>query len=85
MRVLRGVRGPLSGQRHFVRSENRGDHQYDVSRRNLLAVGGFAALGAVTLRSDSSKRETNPFLVRPPGGREEPDFLSRCVPVAANA
>lgn len=53
--------------------------QYDVSRRNLLAVGGLAALGVATLRSDSSRREVDAFLVRPPGAREEADFLTRCV------
>ncbi len=53
--------------------------QYDVSRRNLLAVGGLAALGVAALRADSPGREVNPFLVRPPGARGEADFLSRCV------
>ena len=53
--------------------------QYDVSRRNFLAVGGLAVLGVATVRSDASRQEVNPFLVRPPGAREEADFLSRCV------
>jgi MauM/NapG family ferredoxin protein len=53
--------------------------QYDVSRRNLLAAGGLAALGVAGLRADSPNVDVNPFLVRPPGARAEREFLEMCI------
>ena len=53
--------------------------RYDASRRGFLITGGIAALGVAGLRADSPSREVNPFLVRPPGAREEADFLERCI------
>lgn len=53
--------------------------RYDPSRRGVLAMGGIAALGVAGLRIDTPTREVDPFLVRPPGAREEADFLDRCI------
>ncbi len=61
------------GARTIVTSE------YDVSRRNLLAIGGLATVGVATLRAGSSNHDASPFLVRPPGARDEADFLTRCI------
>jgi MauM/NapG family ferredoxin protein len=52
---------------------------YDPSRRGFLAAGGLAALGVGGLRVDSPSQEVDPFLVRPPGAREEDEFLSACI------
>ncbi len=53
--------------------------RYDPSRRSFLGVGALAALGVASLRVDSPSKDVNPFLVRPPGAREEADFLNRCI------
>jgi NADPH-dependent glutamate synthase beta subunit-like oxidoreductase len=53
-------------------------HEYDPSRRQLLASGATAVIGFGLLRTGVGKSE-NPFLLRPPGARPEAEFQAKCV------
>ena len=55
------------------------DHSsFDPSRRHFLG-SALAGIGAVALfRSAPSARRDDPYLVRPPGAREN-DFLAKCI------
>jgi polyferredoxin len=51
----------------------------DAGRRALLSSLSFGAASAWVLKATPSSAVPAPSLVRPPGSREEGDFLSRCV------
>ncbi len=51
---------------------------YDPSRREALAVMGATVAGVFLLRSDLARAREHPYLIRPPGGREN-DLLSKCI------
>ena len=53
-------------------------HEYDPSRRQLLASAATAVAGFGLLRMGVGKSE-NPFLLRPPGATPEAEFLAKCV------
>jgi ferredoxin len=53
-------------------------HEYDPSRRQLLASGATAVVGFGLLKTGVGKSE-NPFLLRPPGASDEAEFLAKCV------
>jgi polyferredoxin len=52
-------------------------HEYDPSRRQLLASLATGVVGASLLKTGLLKSK-NPYLLRPPGTRED-EFLTRCV------
>ncbi len=51
---------------------------YSPSRRSALAAGGLAALGGFFVFTGLSRRTRDARLVRPPGGRAEPELLALC-------
>jgi ferredoxin len=53
----------------------------DVSKRALLgaAVGGLVALPLMRTNPQSRGKLYHPLLIRPPGSREESEFLARCT------
>ncbi len=53
--------------------------EFDPGRRQVLAALGLGALGVITLRTGDQSKRPNKELLRPPGVRDEADFLSRCV------
>lgn len=53
-------------------------NRYDPSRRQALAGFGVAVAGITLLRSDFDARREGPWLIRPPGAREN-NLLSKCV------
>ncbi len=53
-------------------------HGYDPSRRQLLASLGAGVVGVGLLRTTPATARDHPWLIRPPGAREN-DFLSRCI------
>ena len=53
-------------------------HEYDPSRRQLLASAATAVVGFGLLRTGVGKSE-DPFLLRPPGASPEAEFLAKCV------
>jgi polyferredoxin len=57
----------------------------DVGRRNLLLAGATGVTAAALSRSTSSFDPERPdaLLIRPPGAREETEFLARCVKCGA--
>lgn len=59
----------------------QGEQPIDLSRRATLAaaVGGVAALALMRSTSEGRGQRFNPNLVRPPGAREEIEFLKRCT------
>ncbi len=67
------------GMPDFLRRDVQARHStFDPSRRHFVA-SALASLGAVALfRAAPSARRDDPFLVRPPGAREN-DFLSKCI------
>ncbi len=57
----------------------------DLSKRTMFAsaVGGVAALGLMRITPQSRELCYNPALIRPPGSREEKEFLARCMSCGA--
>jgi len=53
-------------------------NEYDPSRRQALAAFGVTIAGLALFRSDALAKREHPFLVRPPGAREN-DLLSKCI------
>jgi NAD-dependent dihydropyrimidine dehydrogenase PreA subunit len=53
-------------------------HEYDPSRRQLLASAATSVVGFGLLQTGIVRSE-NPFLLRPPGANDEAEFLSKCV------
>ena len=51
---------------------------FSPSRRQALAAGGFAALVGFFGFTGVGRRVRNPWLLRPPGARHEPDLLALC-------
>jgi polyferredoxin len=51
---------------------------YDPGRRQALATFGLALAGAALVTTGDSSRERHPFLLQPPGGREN-ELVSRCI------
>ncbi len=51
---------------------------YDPTRRQVLASIGAAAVGAGILNSEMAARRDDPYLVRPPGAREN-NLGSKCI------
>ncbi len=54
-------------------------HEYDPSRRQILAALAAGAVGVAVLRTGVQAKQHSPLLLRPPGVTSEPDFVSRCV------
>ncbi len=61
------------------------DETINLSRRGLLGSAAAGVAGLVVLRAAPQARGDafHPDLIRPPGARAEPDFLSRCVACGA--
>lgn len=57
------------------------DRSIDLRRRHLLGAGLAGVAGATVLRLSPQARGAafSPDLIRPPGAREERDFLARCT------
>ena len=53
--------------------------EFDPSRRQVLAALGISAVSVVTMRTGDQSKRPNKELLRPPGVRDEAEFLSRCV------
>jgi len=51
---------------------------YDPSRRQALMALGVAVAGVGLFRSDLFARREHPYLIRPPGAREN-DLLTKCI------
>ncbi len=51
---------------------------FDPGRRQMLLAIGGAVAGVALLQSDISNWRDNPYLIQPPGAREQ-DLISRCV------
>ena len=51
---------------------------YDPGRRQALATFGVALAGAALATAGDANRERHPFLLQPPGGREN-ELVSRCI------
>jgi MauM/NapG family ferredoxin protein len=54
-------------------------HEYDPTRRQVLATLGVSAVSVALLRTDARAKQPDPHLIRPPGVGDESGFLSRCV------
>jgi ferredoxin len=52
--------------------------EYDPGRRQALFAIGVSIASVALLRSDMLSRRDHPYLVQPPGGREN-DLLAKCV------
>jgi MauM/NapG family ferredoxin protein len=52
--------------------------EYDPGRRSALASIGAAIAGVAVFRSDLRARRDSPFLIRPPGAREN-NLTSKCI------
>lgn len=50
-----------------------------VSRRDFLALAGFATSGGLLSALGLKLKEESPALLRPPGARPESDFLAACI------
>jgi polyferredoxin len=57
----------------------RKQHVHDPSRRALLKAGGLAFVGGFFLFTGLGRIQRNKFLVRPPGARQELDFMATCA------
>ena len=53
-------------------------NEYDPSRRQALAAFGVTIAGLALFRSDALAKREHPFLLRPPGAREN-DLLAKCI------
>jgi polyferredoxin/formate hydrogenlyase subunit 6/NADH:ubiquinone oxidoreductase subunit I len=54
----------------------------DIGRRRLIGALAAGAIVPPLLRAPMDLRRVDPQLIRPPGSRPEPEFLSRCVKCA---
>ncbi len=57
----------------------RKQHLYDPSRRALLKAGGLAFVGSFFLFTGLGRIQRDVFLIRPPGSRNELDFMATCA------
>ena len=57
----------------------RTQYVYDPGRRALLKGAGLAFVGSFFLFTGLGRIQRNAFLVRPPGARNEQDFLATCA------
>ncbi len=57
----------------------RKQHVHDPSRRALLKAGGLAFVGGFFLYTGLGRIQRNKFLIRPPGARQELDFMATCA------
>ena len=57
----------------------RKQHVYDPSRRAFLKAGGLALVGGFFLFTGLGRIQRNVHLIRPPGAREELDFMATCA------
>ena len=57
----------------------RKQHVYDPSRRAFLKAGGLALVGGFFLFTGLGRIQRNVNLIRPPGAREELDFMATCA------
>jgi polyferredoxin len=57
----------------------RRQYEYDPSRRALLKGAGLAFIGGFFLFTGLGRIERNTYLIRPPGARNEQDFLATCA------
>ena len=55
--------------------------KFDLSKRALIAsgIGGMGGLVLCRMTPEAQADTFNPALIRPPGSREERDFLQRCL------
>lgn len=53
--------------------------EYDPTRRQVLAGVATGVVGVALLNTDARARQPDPYLIRPPGVRDEQAFLSRCI------
>ena len=52
---------------------------YDPTRRQVLGAFAASAVGVAMLRTGLQLKHPNSLLLRPPGVKNEPDFLARCL------
>jgi polyferredoxin len=57
----------------------RKQHVHDPSRRALLKAGGLAFVGGFFLFTGLGRIQRSKFLIRPPGARQELDFMATCA------
>jgi MauM/NapG family ferredoxin protein len=57
----------------------RKQHVFDPSRRALLEASGLAFVGGFFLFTGLGRIQRDAFLIRPPGSRNELDFLATCA------
>jgi len=57
----------------------RKQHEYDPSRRAFLKAGGLALVGGFFLFTGLGRIQRNVDLIRPPGARQELDFMATCA------
>jgi len=57
----------------------RKQHVHDPSRRALLKAGGVAFVGSLFLFTGLGRIQRDVFLIRPPGSRNELDFMATCA------
>ncbi len=57
----------------------RRQYEYDPSRRALLKGAGIAFIGSFFLFTGLGRIQRNTLLIRPPGSRNEQDFLATCA------
>lgn len=53
--------------------------QYDPGRREVLGALAAGAAGVSLLRANQRSQNPDPFLIRPPGVKDEVDFISQCI------
>jgi MauM/NapG family ferredoxin protein len=69
---------PREGQRFTSHLSAAPWNSYDPGRRAFLTGAGLAVAGVALLRADSSAWRDLPFVIQPPGGREN-DLLGKCI------
>ncbi len=57
----------------------RKQHEFDPSRRAFVKAGGLALAGGFFLFTGLGRIQRNVNLIRPPGSREELDFMATCA------
>ncbi len=74
-------RGSLHFRWNWPWRRAAGERSVDLSKRAMFAsaVGGVVALAMMRFTPQGRGTRFNPLLIRPPGAREEREFLQRCT------
>jgi len=62
-----------------IREETAATVQEVPARRNFFQLGGILSLTGVTAISLNMLKKTTPSVLRPPGARQELEFLAKCI------